>query len=140
MHRAVAGQDDAGGAGALGRAQERPEVAGIRDAVDRDQERGPPARARRGQIVEQRLVEGGRLGQHALRRLAPGLGEELAPAHLAHRHPLGLGQLEDVIEHVGLVLLGEDPDLPHLSAAREQELAHGLPAFHLVATETVTGA
>ena len=51
VHGPVAGQHDPGGAGALGRAQQRAEVAGIGDAVDRHEERRPrPAAA--GQVLE----------------------------------------------------------------------------------------
>ena len=78
---------------------------------------GPPG-AGHGQVVEQRLGERRRLGQHALRRLAARLREELGPAHLAHRHPLGLGQLDDVLEDGRGVDVGQQPDLAHLAAGR----------------------
>ena len=138
----MARQHDPGDTGALRRAQERPEVAGVGDAVDGDEERRPVRRGgrwrgRRGAPPARRR----RLGQHALRGLAPRLGEELAPGSPAAPAPApprpaprcrrgsddGSG-------------LGEDPDLPHLAPAGQQELAHGLAALDLVATDAVAPA
>ena len=48
---------------------------------------GAPPRPCRGQVLEQRLLEGRGLGQHALGRLAAGLGEELGPTDRAAPAP-----------------------------------------------------
>ena len=52
VHRPVAGQHDPGGAGALGRAKDRAEVAGVGDAVDDHQERRRLARVGDDEVVE----------------------------------------------------------------------------------------
>ena len=124
-----------GGAGALGRAEQRAEVAGIGDAVDRDEERrraAPRGAARSSSGVS---VERGGLGQHPLRRLAARLGEELGrPTDRTGTRSASASSTMSASD-VGRVLLGEQPDLPHPPPAGEQQLAHGLAPLHLVAAE-----
>ena len=134
---AMARQHDARDSRALGRAEQRAEVAGIGHPVDHEQERMQTMADAGEQVVELHFGQGRRLGQHALGRLGSGGGGELGAAHVAHRHTDALGQLRDVVEHHRVVLIAGHPHLADLAGAGQQQLTHRLAPLDLVATEAL---
>ncbi len=131
------GQHDARDARALGRAEERAEVAGVGHPVDGEQERVHPVADAGQHVVELHLGQRRRPGEHALGRLGAGRRRELGAAHVAHRHPDALGQLGDVVEHQRVVLVAGHPDLADLAGAGQQQLTHRLAALDLVTAEAL---
>ena len=130
-------EDDPGDAGALGAAQDGPEVVGVGDAVDDQEEREPPPDRGLAQVLERCLLDGPGQGHHALGPLGAGHRVE-APTgdHLDGDPPTGSQGL-DVVEDLGGVhALGQE-DRRHRAPAGGQELAHGLAALDLVAAQAL---
>lgn len=139
VHRSVLGQDHPGDAGALGRAQQRAQVAGVGDAIAQQQERRRGAGAGPEQVVERDVGQGAGERDHALGRVGAGDGVELAPTHHLHQDARLTGQLADVVEHRRGVEVRGHPDLAGGATVGEQQLPHGLAAFDLLAAETLLG-
>ena len=72
---------------------------------------------------------------HALGGLGAGLGEQSGAGDLADGHLEVEGEIDDVLEHLGVVLVLGDEDLADSAAAGEQQLADGLATLDLVAAE-----
>ena len=87
-----------------------------------------------GEVVELGLREGRGLGQHALGRLAAGLGVEALAADLLHGHAQVGGEVDDV-GRAAVTVLGGDPQLPHLAPAGQQQLPDGLASLDLLAAQ-----
>ena len=83
------------------------------------------------------LGDRGRLGEHALGRLAARLRLELLAGHVRDRDAVGGGDRLDVVDGVGALEIGADPDLVHAAALREQQLTHRLAALDLLAAEAL---
>ena len=129
----MAGEDDAGPARAVDRAEDRAQVARIGHPVDEDEERRSLRRPA-GEVVEVGLLEGRGLGQHSLGRLAPSLGVEALAADVLHGHPQVRGEGEEV-GWAAVAVFGGDPQLPHLPPPGQEELPDGLPSLDLVAAQ-----
>ena len=104
----VPGQDDAGHAGALGRAQEGAEVARVGDAVERHEERRPCRRRAASQVVEVGLGQRCGEGEHALGRVGAGLRRRSRPCPRRRPAPGSAAassrmssRIGDVVEVVG---------------------------------------
>ena len=117
VHRAMSRQEDPVDAGAVAVADDRAEVARIGDAIDRDEERlaSLPAPEQFGEVS---LLETHREGDDALRRLALGAGLELRASDRRHRHPVCLGQFEDVGDGFVVEQFRRQPDLVDLARSR----------------------
>ena len=142
VHRPVAGQDDAGHAGPLGAAQERPEVA--RGRSPRRGRRGtgaPPPRRRRSRTSSA-------WSSSSWARASDPLGGRCVAVSVSNfvrlisrtRHPAGAAQLADVLEDRGVVELGGEDDLADPTPTGHQQLADGLPALDLLTADAATGA
>ena len=75
------------------------------------------------------------MGQHALWRLRAGLGLELGAADPPNGNALLLRQDDDVADDRGVVDVVGEPHVADTPATAEEELAYGLPAFDLLASE-----
>ncbi len=131
----VTGQDHPRDPGALGRAQQRAEVAGVGQPVERQQERSGTAGGGPGQAVHLDRLQLGGVGQHALGGVGAGLGVQLAAADLADGDAVLGGQLDDLVDDRRRIQVVGQPHLPDLATPGEQQLAHRLPALDLVAAQ-----
>ena len=141
VHGPVAREEHPVDAGAVAVADDRPEVARIGDAVDGDQERRAPGTPL-DEVGELGLRQRRGEGDDALRRLAARLGVELRPSDVGDRHPVGMGQGDDVGDAVvGRAVvtdqLRRDPHLVDLAPSGDQQLADGLASLDLLAAETL---
>jgi hypothetical protein len=137
----VLGQHHAGDTGALGRTQQRAEVARVGDTVDGQQERGCTTGALAlGQVVDVDLGQLLGLGHDTLGRLCARLGEEAGAGDLAYRHLEVQSEIDDVLEDLVVVLVLGHEDLTNPPLAGQQELPHGLAALDLIAAEAVVAA
>ena len=84
----MAGQDDAGHAGALGAPQYRTQIVGVGDAVEDQEEGHPAALGGLAEVLERRLLDGPGEGDDALGTVRPGRGAsirlQVAAAPLQH--------------------------------------------------------
>ena len=131
----MSGQHDPGDAGALGRTQEGPQVAGVGDPVQRQHERRRASRGDQGETVQVDGLQRCSVGQHALGGVGPRLGFELGSAHLLDGHPVLGRQVDDLLDDGGGVQVAGQPHVTHLAPAGQQQLPHGPPALDLVAPQ-----
>ena len=94
------------------------------------------------QRLELDLLEGPGVGQDALGGVGAGRPFELGPGDEHEPGAPTRGEALDLVDLGRRVEVLGDPDLAHRSAARGQQLAHGLTALDLVATQSMaaTGA
>ena len=139
VHGAMARQHHAGDARALGTAQQRAHVVGIGDTVEDEEERDM-SRSRPAQRLELDLLEGPGVGQDALGGIGARRAFEFGPGNEHQPDPSTRGEAFDVVDLRRRVEVFGDPDLAHRSTTRGQELAHGLAALDLLATQSVAAA
>ena len=136
MGRPVPGKDDAGHPGALGAPQQRPQVVGIGDPVQHQQERHPPPSGGLAQRLERRLLDRPGQGHHPLGGVGPGHRVDPAAGDVVDPHPPARRPAPRSRRG-----WGRRP-CPRPSAATVtgrrlalQQLADGLTAFDLVAAQ-----
>ena len=115
----MAGQHHAGHPGALGTAQQRPQVARIGDPGSHQQEGVATDRRTCGgaEVLEGHRLDRAGQGDDALRGLGAGLGIEAGVRHGLDGNPHPGGQLLDLVQQRrGVLVLGHE------------HLAHGTPA------------
>ena len=120
VHGPMPRQHDACRTGAGRTAKKRAEVAGVGEAVRTDQKRRCSIRAASlRELVELDLTKRRCLGEHTLRRFGARFGHELVAAHLTNGHAHVARELEDLLDHRGVVEIGRQPDLAHTPPAKE---------------------
>src|SRR5215470_1356175 len=124
----VLGHQQAVDAGGLGRPEYRPQVPGVLDLIQREEERGlPPARRDSEQITERGIAGTGHPRHHPLVMGIPGDRGELVTSAVRDLDALSLGQPQQLVKRRAATLR-EDRDLLYPPAPRAQELQHRVAA------------